>query len=319
MEHVIDSLVASTEVDWDGAHDTSPEIFAEQRQEVMPATVDTSKNAVSLAEGQDTSIGGKIGVNSTKAVNQIRIVDKNFPDKKTGFIALERDNFEFIGPDRQEVCIDSIDKCLKISRIIRDTNEPNYKIARFPLKSGLNLRAWEDRLSDYPDKRVINYLKFGFPLSLVSHEGLNNKDVTNHYSALAYPQAVQAYLDKEVALGAMLGPLYEIHAEEIHCSPLMTRPKDVDKRRVIFDLSYPRGASLNDHVDRNRFDNRNFALKLTCIDDIVRDISNASDPVLFKVDVARAFRNLRVDPADCIKFGIKWEGSYYLDGAVAFG
>ena len=93
----------------------------------------------------------------------------------------------------------------------------------------------------------------------------------------------------------------------------MTRPKDVDKRRVILDLSYPRGASLNDHVDRNRFDNRNFALKLTCIDDIV------SDPVLFKVDVARAFRNLRVDPADCIKFGIKWQGLYYLDGAVAFG
>ena len=117
----------------------------------------------------------------------------------------------------------------------------------------------------------------------------------------------------------MLGPVDEIHTEEVHCSPLKTRPKDVDKRRVILDLSYPRGASLNDHVDRNRFDNRNFALKLTCIDDIVRDIANVSDPVLFKVDVARVSRNLCVDPADCIKFSIKWQGSYYLDGAVAFG
>ena len=80
MEHVIDSLVTSTEVDWDGVYDTSPEIFAEQRQEVIPATVDTSKNAVSLAEGQHTSLGGKIGINSTKAVNQITIVDKHFPD-----------------------------------------------------------------------------------------------------------------------------------------------------------------------------------------------------------------------------------------------
>ena len=89
------------------------------------------------------------------------------------------------------------------------------------------MRAWEDRLADYPDKRV-NYLKFGFPLSLVSHEGLNNKNVTNHYSALAHPQAVQEYLDKEVALGAMLGPVDKIRAEEVHCSPLMTCPKDVD-------------------------------------------------------------------------------------------
>ena len=60
-------------------------------------------------------------------------------------------------------------------------------------------------------------------------------------------------------------------------------------------------------------------MKLTCIDDIVRDIANASDPVLFKMDVAWAFRNLRVDPADCIKLGIKWQGSYYTDGALVFG
>ena len=72
-------------------------------------------------------------------------------------------------------------------------------------------------------------------------------------------------------------------------------------------------------MDRDKFDQKDFALKLTCIDDIVRDIANASDPVLFKVDVARAFRNLRVDPANCIKFGIKWQGSYYIDGVVPFG
>ena len=99
----------------------------------------------------------------------------------------------------------------------------------------------------------------------------------------------------------------------------MTRLKDVNKRRVILNLSYPRGASLNDHVDRDKFDHKDFALKLTCIDDIVKNIVNTSDPVLFKVDVARAFRNLHVDPADCIKLGIKWQGSYFIDGSVTFG
>ena len=78
----------------------------------------------------------------------------------------------------------------------------------------------------------------------MGHEGLNNKQETNHYSALAHPQAVQEYLDKEVSLGTMLGPVDELGAEEVHCSPLMTRPKDVDKRRVILDLSYPRGPPI---------------------------------------------------------------------------
>ena len=85
---------------------------------------------VLLSEGQDTPLSEKTEVGASKsAVNKFRVVDTNFPDKRTGFIALQQDNFKFIGPDRQEVCIDSIDKCLNISRIIRNTNEPNYKVA----------------------------------------------------------------------------------------------------------------------------------------------------------------------------------------------
>ena len=63
--------------------------------------------------------------------------------------------------------------------------------------------------------------------------------------------------------------------------------------------------SLNDSVDRFSYDGNAFALKLTSIDNIIEDIRNTDDPMLFKVDVAHAFRNLHVDPADCIKLGIK--------------
>ena len=57
---------------------------------------------------------------------------------------------------------------------------------------------------------MINYLKFGFPLSMKGN-GLYNLEVVNHSSAEAYPEAVQRYLDKEVELGAMLGPYNEIY------------------------------------------------------------------------------------------------------------
>ena len=53
------------------------------------------------------------------------------------------------------------------------------------------------------------------------------------------------------------------------------------------------------------------------IDDIVQDILDTDDPVIFKVDVARAFHNLRVDPVDAVKFGISWGGRSYVDGSAA--
>ena len=40
---------------------------------------------------------------------------------------------------------------------------------------------------------------------------------------------------------------------------------------------------------------------------------------LFKVDISRAFRNVRIDPADAIHLGIKWGNKYYIDQSLAFG
>ena len=41
--------------------------------------------------------------------------------------------------------------------------------------------------------------------------------------------------------------------------------------------------------------------------------------MIFKVDVSRAFRNIRVDPVDSLKFGLQWQGQYYIDTVIAFG
>ena len=80
---------------------------------------------------------------------------------------------------------------------------------------------------------------------------------------------------------------------KFHCSPLLTRPKDNGKRRVILDLSFPKGASVNDAVDSQAFDGTPFTLKFSTVDDILDKIRAAKDRVLLsKIDIARAFRNL---------------------------
>ena len=85
------------------------------------------------------------------------------------------------------------------------------------------------------------------------------------------------------------------------------------------NLSHPQGQSLNDHVEKKAFDNRLFTLRFSTIDDIVAAINAIEDLVIFKIDISRAFRNLRVDPRDALKFGLKWGNDYYLDLGIAFG
>ena len=84
-------------------------------------------------------------------------------------------------------------------------------------------------------------------------------------------------------------------------------------------FSFPHGQSVNDNVNRFAFDHDAFSLKFPGIDNIVEKIINMEDPYLAKIDVACAFINLRVDPADSLKFGIFWKGNYYIDIALAVG
>ena len=97
----------------------------------------------------------------------------------------------------------------------------------------------------------------------------------------------------------------------------MTHPKEGDSHRLILEMSYPKGNSLNYHITKALFHGTLFTLKLRSIDPIIPDILNTeNDP---EVDVASAFRNLPVDPADSLKFGLKVNCQYFLDKSVAFG
>ena len=248
-------------------------------------------------------------------------VNKDFliPSKTRGFLNHQSADFEFIGPDRAPVLINSVQTCLEVANIIRDSGFPNYRVSRIPLVSDLVIKAWEYYLRDYPDKILINYLKFGFSLSINDHTKLANTNINNHASTMHFPNAIAEYIAKEKDCGAMLGPGDKVNSPHYHCSRILTRPKDDNKRRVIVNLSYPSSQSLNDQVTREMFDNRPFTLKFPKIEDIVDQILITKDPMLFKIDVARAFRNLRADPVDAVKLGICWADKWYIDLAIVFG
>ena len=97
--------------------------------------------------------------------------------------------------------------------------------------------------------------------------------------------------------------------------PLLARPKDGNKRRVILNLSHPTGTSLNDTVTRDSFDIKGFTLRFPTIDDIVDNIGQTGGLVI----LSKVFRNLKVDSLNTFKFGIKRKSKFYLDVAMEFG
>jgi len=88
----------------------------------------------------------------------------------------------------------------------------------------------------------------GFSLN---HGGLRiTRESVNHKSALDNPIAVGRKLDEELSLGRIAGPFDDHPFSPFVVSPLGLVPKkEVNAFRLIHDLSYPRDASVNSHID----------------------------------------------------------------------
>ena len=120
----------------------------------------------------------------------------------------------------------------------------------------------------------------------------------------------------------MMGPFYEAPFQQWwQNNPLMTRAKrDSLKRRVILDLSFPDDHSVNASIPKNALEGASFKLKLPRPDDLVarvRDLGKGSH--MYKVDLSRAYRQLRSDPFDWALLGVQWQQENFVDVAIPFG
>ena len=105
------------------------------------------------------------------------------------------------------------------SQMVSDAISYIYKMARVPIILNLNVEAWEKVFSAYPDKHLLQYIKFGFPLSISHPNRLTNNRAVNHHSAIQYPDAIVKYIAKEEGFGTILGPASQIHTLIIIAPP----------------------------------------------------------------------------------------------------
>ena len=246
-------------------------------------------------------------------LSDIVVCDRNDPSKNMGFLAHESTNFEFCGPDRTPAVNNTIDDYIKMATVIRDTKLPNYKMARCPVCSKLNLDAWCRYLHNYHDKQLIQYSTFGFPLSIQDDSNLHKTDITNHHSVIQFPGAIFGQRNSD---GGHLGPFSESSVGVLSLFPSSHSPHRCRQEESHLRSFIP-SRGVNDAVSRDKFDDTTFTLRFPTVDYIVDNIRhNKGELLLAKIDIARAFRNLRVDPADTFKFGIRWGDQYYLDVGV---
>ena len=65
---------------------------------------------------------------------------------------MQKNKFQFIGPDRDTVVLDTIMKFISVATAILQTGVQNYKAARISIATPLNLEAFDKYLEGYPDK-----------------------------------------------------------------------------------------------------------------------------------------------------------------------
>ncbi len=139
------------------------------------------------------------------------------------------------------------DGLLMIYDIVAASKVPNYKGERIRIPSGLNLEAWKEELADFHDVQLWDFLAFGWPMSYQLPWPPRSAE-NNHPSAVHYPTHIESYIKKEVEAGAIIGPFKTPpFSPWSSVSPMLTRQKKGSRqRRVIIDLSWPIGTSVND-------------------------------------------------------------------------
>jgi len=214
-----------------------------------------------------------------------------------------------------------IGQFLEVVQEVVSTGTHNYCGAKIRVESDLNIKVWREKLTGFDDDMVVEFLEYGFPIGMEGEVPLCSAK-SNHLGARDYPAEVESYLITESSMGRILGPFKENPLQcPIHCSPLNSvAKKDCSERRFILDLSFPKGASVNDGIPKDVYLGECVKLQLPSVDKLVELVREKGQGcLLFKRDLKKAYRQIPVDPGDVHRLGFRWKGHLYCDRVLPMG
>ena len=175
-------------------------------------------------------------------------------------------------------------------------------------------------MAKHPDRDFVKYIlegiKYGFQIGIDATRSFKPAS-QNMASAKANPQVIESYLEKEVASGNVLGPFSPESAPLAHINRFGVIPKKYQpgKWRLITDLSYPEGQSVNDAIDPELC-----SMSYITVDQVATTaLSLGVGSLIAKIDIKSAYRLIPVHLADRRWLGMRWDGKIYIDGMLPFG
>ena len=181
---------------------------------------------------------------------------------------------------------------------------------------------WAKALADHPDKAFREYIMggiaHGFRIGFDYAKATCKSATSNMLSASTNAGVVQAYLDKELPLGRIVGPIPpSLTPKGTQISPIGVIPKSSQpgRWRLIVDLSSPEGNSVNEGIAPEWC-----SLQYLRVDDVVQHIvATGQGTLLAKLDIESSYRMVPVHPSDRGPLGMRWEGGLFFDTRLPFG
>ena len=199
----------------------------------------------------------------------------------------------------------------------------NFKGCRIPIpNSKLNIRKWREKLLHYEDNIVCDLLEYGFPLDRDKSSKLSFNERRNHKGAREFPDFIDKYLERECEAKRIAGPFSnDPLSVPLVVSPMNTVPKStLNERRVIVDLSWPLGASVNDGISKDTYLGEIIDLHYASVEEVCQMVlSIGQGAVIYKRDLRHAYRQIPVDPGDYRYLGYVWKDLLYFDTVLAMG
>ena len=208
-----------------------------------------------------------------------------------------------------------------MSNEVRAFGLPNFLGAKRLVHSRFNVDVWSLYLEHYQDRVIIDFLRYGWPINYQS-DILASSSFRNHPSAVKNSTYLSTYIAKELSFQSVFGP-FRCNPFNTNCviSPLLCVPKrDSVELRVVHDLSFPEGSSVNDGISSDHYLDQFFKLRLPGIDRLVEFVNAKGRGChVFKKDLRRAYRQIPIDPQDYPLLGLYIDGSLYFHTALPFG
>ena len=236
----------------------------------------------------------------------------NQADQRDGYEDLSRtNNQQLVSSDQQMAGIKTLD------RKFSDALAINFQSKNLP--TPIDVPKLDRLLSGYGEmekRRLVDGFTRGFTIPSTISSDPCKFGYTNHKTVLSNMSVVQDKLDKELRLGRIAGPFVDPPFENFIVSPLGLVPKkNPGEFRLIHDLSFPKGNSVNSHIDP-QFSTVQYEVLDHCIE-IIQSLGSGC--LVAKADLRDAFRIIPVSPASYRMLGFFWKGRLFYDKCLPMG